>query len=381
MKLLEKLSLIGGIAGLSGPAWLNPERAPGMHFSRGFSVATSKKVKKSTDSAQVQRLKVEYGLGSGDLVPGSTERFMSSALMRSALAAGVHWGRASGQVHSDIRPYLLGRREKASIFDLRWTFRLLGRALAFLREAVWGVNLPGVSSGPVLAKGRVLFIGEEGLDADNPHCFPSKLLRAAAKRCGESAMGVREANLFLLQEAGSLRPRWQSGSLRNKGARGLASTNTRGGYSKGVSNLGHVATQKGRARSAGRGSAVMQRGLYSREGFRPKAGSFTSAGRATRGGQGVWKSAAVLRGKKLPVVAIVLIGGHSEGFGDLLTAARGRGCPVVSIVDSASSLKDITYPIPGNTRSVHSLYFFLDVISYSLQKKVAFGASAATLLG
>jgi hypothetical protein len=345
MKLVEKLSLVEGVAGSFTSAPRNSEKTPGMHFSRGFSAATNKgpvavlSKKKggnstsSMDSVQVQRLKVEYGLGSGDLVAGSAERFMSSVLMKSALTAGVHWGRASGQVHSDIRPYLLGRREKASIFDLRWTFRLLGRALAFLREAVWGVNLPGVSSGPALAKGRVLFIGEEGLDADNPHCFPSKLLRAAAKRCGESAMGVREANLFLLQEAGSLHPGWRPDP--SKGPRGFTSKNIRG-------------------RSEGRGGVATQRG---------------------QGGKGAWKSGAALQGKKLPVVAIVLIGGHSEGFGDLLTAAKRRGCPVLSIVDSASSLKDITYPIPGNTRSVHSLYFFLDVISYSLQKKVAFRLS------
>jgi len=284
------------------------------------------------ESAQAKRLKkrlkAAYGLDSHDLLPGSAERVLPPALMKAALSAGVHWGRAAGQVHCDMRPYLLGRREGASIFDLRWTFRLLGRALSFLREAVstkQGANSSGVSR----PKGRVLFIGAEGLDADNPHCLPSKLLRAAAKRCGESAMGVREANLFLLQEVGSL----------HSGRR--SSVNPR-------SSLANASNS------------------YKSSKFRQKQ----STGGQFLPRQGQPSQGGILQEKKLPVVAIVLIGGHLEGFGDLLRAAKARACPVVSIVDSASSLKDISYPIPGNTRSVHSLYLCLDLISYALQKKV-----------
>jgi ribosomal protein S2 len=300
----------------------------------------------SLDSVQVQRLKTEYGLDSRDLVPGSAERFTSSALIGSALAAGVHWGRAAGQVHSDILPFLLGQREKASIFDLQWTLRLLGRALAFLREAVWGVSfgLPNTK-----AKGRVLFISQEGLDADNPHCFPSKLLRAAAKRCGEPAMGVREANLFLLQEKGSLHPSWRAGGVGFRSGKNLVS---------------------GRGGNHRRSSTSITEGKSSKS----WGNVFRKGGNVSRKGGDIhdrtgWKSGSVLQSEKLPVVAIVLIGGHSEGFGDLLTAAKRRGCPVVSIVDSASSLENITYPIPGNSRSVHSLYFFLDLISYGLCRK------------
>jgi hypothetical protein len=287
--------------------------------SHGRGVSTS-----VGTSAQVRRLKAEHGLDDADLLPGCLVRVQPSCLMTSALSAGVHWGRASGQIHCDMRPYLLGRRHGAAIFDLRWTFRLLGRALSFLREAVWGVDGPkgvvGNCSSP--AKGRVLFVGEKGLDGDNPNCFSSKLLRAAAKRCGESVMGVREANLFLLQEPGCLRPRWISGSAGGRSA----------------------------PNGQGKGKKYTRRQTSMSDSVIP----------VMWGGE-----------KKLPVVALVLIGGHSEGFGDLLTAAKGRGYPVVSIVDSASSLKDITYPIPGNVRSVHSLYFFLDLLSYALQKKVA----------
>jgi hypothetical protein len=289
----------------------------------GEVVSGSKSV---SQSAQVRRLKAEHGLDAKGLLPGCMDRVQPLSLMSSALSAGVHWGRASGQIHCDMRPYLLGRRHGAAIFDLRWTFRLLGRALSFLREAVWGVDtqkgIVGARSNKRLAQGRVLFVGEKGLDGDNPNCFSSKLLRAAAQRCDESVMGVREANLFLLQEAGPLRPGWRT------------------------SSGGRPSSSHGPSKKPTRNKA------------------FVSIRGGSQGQVGVQVN------KKLPVVALVLIGGHSEGFGDLLIAAKGRGCPVVSIVDSASSLKDITYPIPGNMRSVHSLYFFLDLLSYALQKRV-----------
>jgi ribosomal protein S2 len=271
-----------------------------------------------------QSLSSNFGLSLGSEGPGqglSLTTYGSSlsgkGLMDAGLAAGIHWGRASGQIHSDMLPFVLCRRDGSFIFDLRWTFRYLGVALAFLKGL-----------GPDVNARKILFVGEENLDRDNPHYFHAHILRAAAKRCGETPMGVREANLFLNQEVNILRPQFHSSAIvhRKKEDSFLAT-----------------------------GTANANANVHSKERAKAKA----------HAGSGVVMSGA--RGGDC-VAAIVLVGGHSEGFGELLSAATRSGCPVVSLVDTSSSLKDISYPIPGNIRSVHSVYFFLDVISYALQK-------------
>jgi ribosomal protein S2 len=258
------------------------------------------KVSKGVDSKVVGEERLRRSLES---VYGLKDQQLSlrtpvsgNGLMEAGLASGIHWGRAAGQIHSDMRPFVLCRRSGSFIFDLRWTFRLFGTALSFLR---------GLGS-EVKAR-KIIFVGEENLDSDNPHYFASRILRATAKRCGETAMGVREASLFFNQEVYALRPKFSTSPVPSaRGKRG--------------------------AKNNKRSPAV----------------------NLQRGGD--------------RVAALVLIGGHSEGFGELLTAATRCGCPVVSLVDTASSLKDISYPIPGNTRSVNSVYFFMDLISNALYK-------------
>jgi small subunit ribosomal protein S2 len=53
---------------------------------------------------------------------------------------------------------------------------------------------------------------------------------------------------------------------------------------------------------------------------------------------------------------------------DALTEAKALNIPVIAIVDSNTSLKNIDYPIPGNNESLISIIFFINLIISSLRK-------------
>ena len=63
--------------------------------------------------------------------------------------------------------------------------------------------------------------------------------------------------------------------------------------------------------------------------------------------------------KTLPS-AIILIDITTDS--EVVNEAKRLNIPIIAIVDSNQSIKNIDYPIPGNTNSILSIYFFLSLI-------------------
>ncbi|MDD9911429.1 MAG: 30S ribosomal protein S2 [Alphaproteobacteria bacterium] len=246
--------------------------------------------------------------------------------MSDLLAAGVHYGHRTFRWNPQLAPYIYGTRNGIHIIDLQQTVPMIYQGLSVLRNTV--------SNG-----GRVLFVGTKR-QAQEP-------VREAANRCGMYYVNHRWL--------GGMLTNWKTINQSIKLLKEIEEQ-----FEKDAKATAHYEEQM----------KTWQEGDVKPKNLSPLA-HLTKKERLMKQRQ-LEKLDLVLGGIKdmngLPDVIVVL---DVKKDNIAIKEAKCLGIPVIGIVDTNSTLENVTYPIMGNDDAARSINLYCQLFSDSVLDGIA----------